>query len=248
MQHGFTSVHSLHRLAVATTLVAAAACSGDATSVPAGSARLGFVATTGTTASSSVVPVTVGAHTLDLATVSLTVARAELKRSTNAACMDDEDDDDDHSGASGSREACGELKIGPTTIELPVAGNVVTVPANTIPAGSYRELELRVTQVELEGTYDGKPFDVTLPVRVKREIEFSTPLVVTDGSPASITVAIPVQTWLVNTDGSLIDPTTIAASPTLTAQIANRISASLRAFEDRDHDGHEDHDRHGDRD
>ncbi len=248
MQHSSTPLRSIPRLAIATTLIAAAACSGDATGVPNGSARLGFVATNGTSANASVVPVTVGAHTLDLSTVSLTVARAELKRSTTSACDDDEDDDEDRSNTTVTRESCGKLKIGPTTLDLPVAGNVVTVPANTIPAGTYREIEVRVSQVQLKGTYDGKAFDVTLPVKVKSEIEFSTPLVVSDSTPASITVAVPVQGWLVNSDGSLIDPNTIATSPTLAAQISNRIRASLRAFEDRDHDGHEDHDRHGDRD
>jgi hypothetical protein len=82
---------------------------------------------------------------------------------------------------------------------------------------------------------------VTLPVNVGTEIEFETPLVVTAGTATSITVNVPVGDWLVNTDGSLIDPSKISSNSSLLTQLRNRIVASLRAFEDRDHDGHDDH-------
>ena len=113
------------------------------------------------------------------------------------------------------------------------------MPANTIPAGTFRELELRVTQVELKA-FGGTAFDVTIQC-VHTEIEFETPLVVTEGTPTSVTVRVPAGTWLVNADGSLVDPSKIGTTPSLLAQVKNRIAASLRAFEDRDHDGHDDH-------
>jgi len=237
-------------IASASMFLVLSACSNDANSTGLGangSSQLAFVAVPSGTASAALAPVTVGTHTLDLSKASITVSRAELKRATTDACAGDDDNEggDDHPGSSSGSGPCGTLKVGPATVNLPLSGNVVTLPANSIPTGTYREVELRISQVELTGTFDGKAFDVTLPVVVKSEIEFATPLVVTDTSATSITVSVPVQTWLMNADGSLIDPNTIAASPTLSAQIAARIRASLQAFEDRDHDGHDDHGRDG---
>lgn len=222
-----------------------AACS-DATVGGGAASQLAFMASTTTAAASAaaLVPITNGGHTLDLTQVTLTLRRVELKRTHGDACEDDEGEDDEHEGGTGTIEDCPEVKVGPTTVDLPLTGGLVTLPANTIPAGTFRELELRVSDVRLRGTFDAAPFDVTLPVNVHGEIEFSTPLVVTDGVPTSITVNVPVNGWLVNSDGSLIPPSQIPASPTLMATVRSRIAASFRAFEDRDHDGKDDHGGH----
>jgi hypothetical protein len=241
------------RLGVAAAITAVgvlSACSSDSTGPGSGKNQLAF--TSGASASAnatlSVVPVTSGGHTLDLTAVTLTISRAELKQSKSDVCPGDDDEDDDHPSETGSTEHCGELKIGPTTVQLPLNGNLATLPANAIPAGTFREFELRVSQVELKGTFDGVAFDVVLPVRVKSEIEFDTPLVVTSDTPTTITVNVPVNAWLMNADGSLIDPSKILSSPTLTAQVKSRLAASFRAFEDRDHDGRDDHGGKGDHD
>lgn len=220
-----------------------AACS-DATVGGGAASQLSFMAST-TTASASaatLVPITNAGHTLDLTQVTLTLSRVELKRTQGDACKDDVDGE--HEGETGTVEDCAEVKVGPTSVDLPLAGGLVTLPANTIPAGTFRELELRVSDVRLRGTFDAAPFDVTLPVGVRGEIEFSTPLVVTDGAATSITVNVPVSGWLVNSDGSLIPPNQILASSTLMAVVRSRIAASFRAFEDSDHDGKDDHGGH----
>jgi len=217
-------------------LLAGAACS-DTTHGGGAASELAFMASTTTALSSaSVAPITNGGHTLDLTQVTLTIGRAELKRVHDDACAGEDEGDDDKAG-TGEVEDCPEVKVGPTAVDLPLAGGLVTLPANALPAGTFRELELRVSDVRLRGTFDTKAFDITLPVNARGEIEFATPLVVTDGTPTSITVNVPVDRWLVNADGSLIDPNTILASPTLMTLVKARIAASFHAFEDRDHDG-----------
>jgi len=248
MQHpmAFTSRLFAQRFGIPLAVVAlgaTSACSSDSTGLGSGRNQLAF--TTGLAAANatlSIVPVTNGGHTLDLTAVTLTVSRAELKQTKTDVCPGDDDEgDEDHPVGTGSTEHCGELKIGPTTVALPLDGNLATLPANTIPAGTFREFELRVSQVELKGTFDGVALDVVVPVKVKSEIEFDTPLVVTSDTPTTITVNVPANSWLMNADGSLIDPSKILSSPTLTAQIKSRVAASFRAFEDRDHDGRDDH-------
>lgn len=225
-----------------------AACSSSSDLSPRGSSRIGFISNSTLGASAATVPIASGGHTLDLTQATLTVAHLELKRVQTNACSGDDalaDDggDDTHTTTTGVGD-CAELEVGPVTVDLPLSGGMVTLPANALPAGTFRELELRVSLVQLKGTFDSKPFDVTLPVNVHDEIEFDTPLVVTDGAPTSITINVPVGNWLANADGSLIDPNSIASNTTLLDLVRSRIRASLHAFEDEDHDGHDDHGEH----
>jgi hypothetical protein len=236
-------------MTVAATAGAISGCSSSTDIGRNAPTQLSFTtsAPAASSAAAAIAPITNGGHTLDLTHVTLTIARAELKRTSSDACSGDEGDDEDdneNGGAMPTMEECAEVKVGPTTVDLPLTGSLVTLPANAIPAGTFRELELRVSSVRLQGTFDAKAFDVTLPVNARGEIEFATPVVVTDGTPTAITVNVPVSTWLVNPDGSLVDPNAILASPSLLTTIKNRVAASLKAFEDEDHDGKDDHD-HG---
>lgn len=209
-------------------------------------AQLSFTTSSNTVsnAAAALAPITNGGHTLDLTHVTLTLARAELKRATTDGCREDQGDED-HGGTATTMEDCPEVRIDTTSVDLPLAGGLVTLPANAIPAGTFRELELRVSTVRLQGTFDTKPFDVTLPINTRGEIQFTTPLVVTEGTPTAITVNVPVNTWLVNSDGSLVDPSAIATNSSLLGTIRSRIAASFRAFEDENHDGNDDHDHSG---
>jgi len=252
-------IHSSLATAIGGSLVVAlvAACAGDSTgasgNVPA---QLSFAATTSAGAAGDLAPaaaITAGTHTLDLTNIGLTITRAELKTARTNVCSDDDNDDaaddrhEDHPRGGGNHDGCGELKVGPTTLDIAVNGNAATIPTNSIPAGTYRELELRLSQVEIKGTFDGTAFDVTVPFSTRAEIEFDPPLVVSDTSPANVTVNLPLATWFTNPNGTLVDPNQLNTNPTLLAQVKARILQSLRAIEDRNHDGRDDHgrDRHG---
>jgi hypothetical protein len=251
-----------HRRALAASalviLGGGAACSDSTTARANGANELAFTVASSSGATASVVPVTKNGHTLDLSSASVTITRAELKPVREAVCVGDDDDgDDDHGGdrpgngsnsgpgRGGGDDDCGHVKAAPATIDLPLSGDVVTVPADALPAGTFREIEVRFASLHLTGTFDGQAFDTTIPVNVKGEIEFETPLVVSAGVATTITVAVPVADWFVAADGSLVDPSTIATSPTLLSQFRGRIAATLRAFEDRDHDGRDDRHGHG---
>jgi hypothetical protein len=248
MQQHTHSATRVIAVVAATALLGAAACSSDSNSIAPGSSSAIAFTTAASGASASMVPVTNGGHTLDLTAVTLTISRVELKRAQTDACPGDNEGDDGHPSSTPSTEQCGELKVGPFTVDLPLTGGMVTIPANTVPAGTFREFELRISRVELKGTFDGKAFDDTLSVGVKSEAPFATPLVVSADTPTSITVNVPVANWLVNSDGSLVDPTKLSTNPSLMEQIRSRIQTSFRAFEDRDHDGHDDHGDHSGRD
>jgi len=230
------------------------ACS-DSTSANRAPAQIAFTSGISSAADALVVPITGGGHTLNITHATLTITRVELKPTKTDVCAGDDDgpDDnlvstasasvasDDHGDDDDDNDACEELKAGPLSVDLPLDGGITTLPANSIPAGTFREIELRVSTARIVGTFDGVPFDVTVPVNARGEIEFATPLVVADGSPTSVTINVPVGGWLTNADGSLIDPSKISLNQLLAAQVRSRIVASFRAFEDDDHDGHDDH-------
>lgn len=251
MQHTWNKYGLASLVAMASL---AAACS-DATSTRNSASQLGFTTGTSFAANADAAPITIGGHTLNLTAVSLTISRAEVKPAASAVCADDNEGGDDNLAPSGAASAddgnnqghddCDEMKVGPTTIDLPLDGSVVSVPADALPAGTFQELELRLAFVRLQGTFDGTTFDVTISAPVRGEIQFSTPIVVTAGTQTSITVMVPVATWFTNADGSLLDPSQLNSNATLRNQFIGRIASSFHAFEDNNHDGHDDHDGHG---
>jgi hypothetical protein len=229
--------------ALALSLAALGACS-DSTSVDSMSSQLAFTAGgTASSATRALIPVTKDGHTLNLTAATIVVTRASLKKTSTDMCgADDEDEGNDDRGRGHSGN-CGEVKIGPALVDLPLDGKIVTIPGNTIPPGTYRNIDVRVSLVRLEGTFDGKAFDVTIPVNAKAQADFETPLVVAADSAVAVTVNLPVDTWLVRGDGTLIDPTKLTTTPALMALVQLKIASSIRAFEDRDHDGRDDHHR-----
>jgi hypothetical protein len=225
----------------------AAACSSDTTGANTSGSQLGFAVSRSLGAAPDAAPITIGGHTLNLTAVTITVARAELKPAASVVCSDEQGDADLAPSFDGgvtttsTSDGCGEMKVGPTTIDVPLDGSVASVPADAIPAGTFGELEVRLAFVRLQGTFDGKAFDVTVATPIRGDIQFTTPLTVTAGTPTSITVTVPIATLLTNADGSLVDPSQLNTDSTLRGAFLSRLAASFHAFEDNNHDGHDDH-------
>jgi hypothetical protein len=127
-----------------------------------------------------------------------------------------------------------------TVIALPMQGGVVTPIDEPLPAGFYEEIELDFDKVRLVGSFDGEPFDVTVPVRTELDLRFDPPIEIDDDTDRlNVTIAIDPFMWLRRADGALIDPRLFETEPALRAQFVNRIRASIRAFEDSDRDADE---------
>lgn len=215
----------------ATALISA--CSGDSVGVKTNTTpQISFSTTTASGAAFALAPLASGKDTLNLDSVIVTVTRAELKRAKSDNCAGDRDDDgdDDHPRDTTSTAACGELKIGPVNVPLPLDTSVVSLPAKTIPPGTYREFDLRVSRVVIKGTFDTTAFNDTIPIHERTELEFSTPLVVADSAPTSITINIPVKDWFVNPDGTLLNPAKL--TPFQMDILRLKIFVSMLAYDD----------------
>lgn len=180
--------------------------------------------------------ITEGDHTLDLQSVDVVVDEVTFERLNGQP--DDDDDSETDSDSDGSHNA--RVRVGAATVALPLEGGVITPFTGPLPEGQYDRLELDVEFARLRGTYDGQPFDVTIPIDAEYELELVPPLVVdATGAPPNVTVNIDVAQWLRTSTGALVDPLRLQTDAEYRAEFARRIRASIHAMEDSDRDGDE---------
>lgn len=176
----------------------------------------------------------------------------------------DEGADDGVDGSDDDGDGCAEVEIEDLAVlvDLPVDGGVVTPVIGAIPAGSYGKLQLRVhkpedsdqngaafiaahpefsdVSIRVEGTYDGQPFVYTTDLNADLEMGFDPPIQIADGS-LNVTVNVDVTGWFDDGSGNAVDPRTAAKGGANESRVEENIERSFHAFEDEDHDGHDDH-------
>jgi hypothetical protein len=196
-----------------------------------------------TSAALASIPVTGGGHTIDVQQVDLLFDRIKLERVHGRSDRDSDDSGDGNGDSDSDSEDSDErndspFRAGATTVTLPLGGGTVSPISQLIPEGLYDELQMDARYARIRGTYDGAPFDVTIPVNAKIETDIDPPFSPTDalGTP-NITVNVDVLSWFKNPDGSVLDPRRLATDPSLRAAFRNRVRASFRALEDSNKDG-----------
>lgn len=251
------------RLAAALALAAAlGGCDRVGTEPAGGAARVSFsltsAPTTATQVLAALIPATDSSGTsLNVERVQLLLRDVELKRENDDACEEEDD-------------ACEKFHSGPTLVDLPLDGGVVTPFAAPVPPGSYDELEMRIKEpddragdlarfqadhpdwprkatIRVTGTIDDgsgpHSFDIFLPVDAKVERDLDPPLLVdadTDPGTINLTVAVDVENWFRDRDGQLLDPRVIAQDSRILEIVRNNVKDSFRALRDDDRDGHDD--------
>lgn len=241
-------------------IVILAACADSTTGAgrpaPVTVSVTGRSAATTPSALAAAVPITVqnGGNTLVIDQVRVVLAEIELK-------LPDAECSGSGSGSSGRGNDCAEIELDPRLIDVPLAGTVTLDLGVLVPAGTYRELEFKIENVDddtgpegallranpdirgasirVDGTFNGQPFTFKSALEAEIESEFNAPLVVSAENPLNLTISIDVASWFKGAGGTVIDP-----SNALNAlQIGQNIRASFAAFEDDDRNGIEDHRR-----
>lgn len=195
------------------------------------------------------VTVTSGGNTLVITRVQMVLREVELKRTNSATCPDD--------APGSSNDDCEELSLGPLLVDLPLSTTVLTPATIAIPAGTYRELELKLhkpgddardqafktanptfadTSIRVQGTFNGQAFVFTSRVNEEMELEFNPPLTIGE-TGGNVTVQVDPTTWFRNSSGALISPVTANAGGQNEGVVKTNIKASFRALEDHDRDG-----------
>lgn len=237
------SYHSLARplsaITAVLTLTALGACAELTGTAKRQPASVSFnVASPGTSASlgASLVIITDGQHTLDVQSLDVVFDEVTFERAHAAGGDADSDDSDADSDSDGSHNE--QIRVGASTVSLPLEGGVITPFTGTLPAGTYDGLELDAAFLRVRGTFDGQAFDVTLPVDAEFELAINPPLVVgADDAPLNVTVNVDVMAWFRDAAGATVDPRRLQTDATYRAAFVSRIRASLRALEDSDLDG-----------
>lgn len=210
-------INKLTAVAVLAAATGMVACE-DQTGVEGGVATsLSFAATGGTTLLGGQTapqnPVTVGGHVIAVSSIEMRLSELELEGDSIEI----------------------EMKRSQVLVALPVNGTVVTPVTATVLPGVYTELEMRVQTVRIQGTFDGQPFDVTVPIDEDLKTDIRPPLVVTETTSANLTVAVQMSNWFRNSDGSAIDLRNITLDSR--SRLKNNINASFDAYEDDDRSG-----------
>lgn len=172
------------------------------------------------------------------------------------------------------REGCEEIKAGPVLVSLPLGDTAVEALVNvTAPSGQYDKLEFKIhaprlpndstfltanpdfagVSIRMTGTFShhGTRSDFTFEsgLEAEQEVRIDPPLAVGADSVASVTLRFDVSGWFAGTGGAgLVDPGSANAGGVNEALVRENIQRSINAFEDRDHDGHDDGDRRDDHD
>jgi len=238
---------------------ALAACdsSGPASQNPAVSLS---IATRGTTAaaasgmqlSGAPVEYTDGTNTLVISSVEMVVKEMEIKRAEYTSQCD----------STASHDQCEELESGPYLLDLPLSAGATSVVTVDVLPGTYDEFEFKVhvpsddaenadflaahpdfngVSIRVTGTWNGASFTYETDVSAEQEMELAPPLVVTDAGTSDFTLYIDIGTWFRANDNSLIDPSSANNGGPNESVVNSNITSSFDAFEDENHDGHDDH-------
>jgi hypothetical protein len=197
--------------------------------------------------------VVAGNDTLVIRSVELVLREVELERVETADCDTVMDNDD-----------CEEFEVGPMLVSLPL-GTTATVTEVGIdaPAGMFNELEFEIHKPDAEddaafiaahpafadasirvtGTFSkaGTRTDFTYITKLneKQEVDLDPPLTVVEGSTTNVTLRLDISRWFLN-GAALVDPASANEGGANENLVRDNIRASIDAFRDDDHDGHDD--------
>jgi len=175
--------------------------------------------------------------------------------SGDVTCTDDDpneaDDANDQPDANeteaddNDEAECPPVRVEPVQVDLPLDGTTKVILDALVPAGTYTGLRARLEGVKVGGVFTdaggtNHPFTFMSQVEAEVEMNFATPVTV-DAHTTNLTIDVDVGSWFKDATGAVIDPTNSANQEA----IEHAIRASLRAFEDNDHDGNDDHEEQG---
>jgi len=236
-----------------------AACSGS--TGPANTGRLSLQLSSAGQAVSAA-PAAV-ADELIITDVQVVARRIRLERAPGTCPADSTAGASSASGEGEHEEhtsECADVRLDPMVLEPPVDSSAHTLISVDLPEGTYREVKVQIhkltdapadsalraaspglsnASVLVTGSFNGTDFTFTSGLTSEAEIELPTPVEVTAGQPAAVTLAIDLGSWFRGASGELLNP--IDPSQQIRSRIEQNIRRSFHAFEDQDHDGHPDH-------
>src|SRR6266576_2520854 len=133
------------------------------------------------------------------------------------------------------------VQVDPVTVDLPLDGATTVILDALVPAGTYAGVRANLEHVNVVGVFTDPggtdhAFTFTSDVEAQLSVDFASPVTV-DANSKNLTVDVDVSSWFKDASGAVLDPTNAANQEAI--EHASR--ASLRAFEDDNQDGQDDH-------
>jgi hypothetical protein len=227
-------------------------------------------------------------NALVITSAQIVLRKIELKNSTSV-CTGDADgsgdsgsgmEPEDHGGTSDSGSAtsggmdpaghtvrmgalhdgdCGELKLGPVLVDLPLTAGATQVFSVEVPAGTYDRVEYKIhrpssldtafvaahpdfngVSIKVTGTYNGVAFTYISGLEAEQENPLNPPLTVATTGPTDLTLLMDIDKWFRDGVGKLVDPTSANTGGANEALVRSNIGGSSECFEDENRDGHHD--------
>jgi hypothetical protein len=201
-------------------------------------------------------PATAGSTAADnlvITSAQLVLRKIELERSDASTCAQ-----------TANTESCHELEVGPVLVSLPLTAGATTQVSVDLPAGTYKEVQFQIHKVSdsdpaeaafrtanpafvgksirVLGTFNGTAFTYESDLDVEQELSLQPNLVVTDQTATtSLTISVVLGDWFKTASGGLVDPSTASKGGVNEGLVKENIKRSMKAFEDENHDGNEDH-------
>jgi len=187
---------------------------------------------------------------------SVKVVLSHIELASDAACAnnanddadeaDDADDTNDQPDANepdteNNDEHDCEVQVEPVTVDIPLDGTTKVILDALVPAGTYTGVRAKLEHVNVVGVFTDPggtdhAFTFASDVGAELSVDFASPVTV-DANSKNLTVDVDVSSWFKDASGAVLDPTNAANQEA----IEHAIRASVRAFEDDNHDGHDDH-------
>lgn len=156
---------------------------------------------------------------------------------------------------------CEEFEVGPIRLNIPTTAGATAQVSVDLPPGTYKEIDFEIHKltsdqvdatfaaanpdlvgksIVVTGTFNGNAFTYVSDLDVEQEIALVPNLVVTETTTSNnLTVQVNLGNWFRNSSGALIDPATANKGGQNESVVKENIKRSMKAFEDKDHDGDE---------
>jgi hypothetical protein len=168
-------------------------------------------------------------------------------------------------GHDGHADACESFNAGPFLLDLPLGGGVTQAFSITVDTGTYDQLRIKVhtprsdgtdpkdaaflalhpdfqgVSIRATGSFNRTPFTYTTDLSAEQRIALIPALTVAGSAQnKDVTIKVDVSTWFNDGGGHLVDPGTANAGGPNDPLVRENIRRSFHAFEDENHDCHDD--------
>lgn len=189
-----------------------------------------------------------GTNTLTINSVAVILGELELERTDFVDCETNPD-----------ATTCGDFKIGPLLVDVPLGGTAREFAVDVDP-GTYYVVEIEIHRVSstnpddaalladhpemdgqsirIEGTFNGAPFTFASDLNAFQGYFIEPPITIDETNPSTnVTISFDLDRFFRDQGGMLVNPEEANEGGQYESLVKDNIQDAIRCFEDEDEDG-----------